>query len=524
MQLTSRRVAPQPAAALTASTMSPAAYLWWAMTSIVLGGYISVLTNHIMNMVIPKMMSDLGTDVVTIRWVVTAYMIANATAMPLAGWLARTMGARQLYIGCLIIFVSGTAACGAATSIPMLILFRIFQGIGGGLIMPVTMLLMLDLYPAERRGLGTSIWSMGASCGSLTGIPLGGIVAEHLSWRAAFYLTMPPGILALLIALFMMKPSPRERHVPFDWWGFLTLSVAMITLLLALSNGQREGWDATPIVLLFGLFVVSLGAFLWIEPRVPTPLVDLRLFRSQQYALGIGLCLVAGAMFNGGPFLLSLFLQRLYDFSVQDAAMIMFPSSAFLVFFTPVSGWASDRMDARYLMIVGYVLYAMFGVAMVFADLRLSAMMLLIIYFGRGLGLGLSYSVIYPIAISGLETARGKAATTLLNLCITLGGALTVSILAAILEQRQQVRAAWLAETQQLTEVGTQQGLHVMETLATQIGGGLPTATHAQVLLSQFLEQQAALLAFNDTFGAFVVVSLCGILLALFFRRARPLR
>ncbi len=166
----------------------------------------------------------------------------------------------------------------------------------------------------------------------------------------------------------------------------------------------------------------------------------------------------------------------------------------------------------------------MFGVAMVFADLRLSAWMLLLIYFGRGLGLGLSYSVIYPIAISGLEAAKGKAATTMLNLCITLGGALTVSMLAAILEQRQYVRAAWLAETQQLSEVGTQHGLRAIETLATQLGGALPDATHARVLLSQLVDQEAALLAFNDTFATFVVISLCGIALALFFRRARPVR
>ena len=420
--------------------MSSSAYLWWAMTSIVLGGYISVLTNHVMNMVIPKMMSDLGTDVITIRWVVTAYMIANAVVMPLSGWLSRTLGARDLYIGCLLVFVGSTVACGMATSVPMIIVFRVMQGAGGGLIMPVTMLLMLDLYPAEKRGLGTSIWSMGASCGSLTGIPLGGFVAEHLSWRAAFYLILPAGLVALFIACCIMRRSPRERGVPFDWWGAGTLSVAMVALMLALSNGQREGWDSAPIMGLLVLLALSLGAFLLIEPHVKTPIVDLRAFRSTQYAIGIGLCLIAGAMFNGGPFLLSLFLQRMYDFSVQDAAMIMFPSSAFLVLFTPLSGWASDRIDARYLMLLGYGCYAIFGLCMMFADLRLSAMALLIIYFGRGVGLGLSYSVIYPIAISGLEPARGKAATTLLNLCVTLGGALNVSMLAALLEQRQQVR------------------------------------------------------------------------------------
>src|SRR5256885_1243722 len=193
MRAPSRAVATHATPSIAATPSTSSAYLWWAMTSIVLGGYISVLTNHVMNMVLPKMMSDLGTDVITIRWVVTAYMISNAVVMPLAGWLARTLGARDLYIGCLLVFVGSTVACGMATSVPMLVVFRVIQGAGGGLIMPVTMFLMLDLYPAGKRGLGTSIWSMGASCGSLTGIPLGGFVAEHLSWRAAFYLTLPVG-------------------------------------------------------------------------------------------------------------------------------------------------------------------------------------------------------------------------------------------------------------------------------------------------------------------------------------------
>ena len=492
------------------------------MTAIVLGGYISVLTNHVMNMVLPKMMSDLGTDVITIRWVVTAYMIANAVVMPLSGWLARTLGARDLFIYCLVVFIGSTVACGMATSVPILIVFRVIQGASGGLLMPVTMLIMLDLYPADKRGLGTSIWSMGASCGSLTGIPLGGFVAEHLSWRAAFYLILPAGVVALFIACFIMRKSPRERGVPFDWCGALSLGTAMVALLLALSNGQREGWDSGPIVALLLLFGVALGVFVLIEPHTKTPIVDLRAFRSPQYAIGIGLCLIAGAMFNGGPFLLSLFLQRMYDFSVQDAAIIMFPSSAFLVVLTPIAGWASDRIDARYLMTLGYLFYAVFGLYMTFADLRLSALALLIIYFGRGLGLGLSYAVIYPIAISGLEFARGKASTTLLNLCVTMGGALNVALLAAILEQRQHVCYALLAETQVLPAVGTQQTLRSLEAVAAQLGGTLAPAAHARVLLGRLIDQEALLLAFNDTFSTFVLISLCGLILALWFRRAHP--
>ena len=173
-------------------------------------------------------------------------------------------------------------------------------------------------------------------------------------------------------------------------------------------------------------------------------------------------------------------------------------------------------------MLLGYLCYAVFGLYMTFADLRLSAFALLIIYFGRGFGLGLSYSVIYGIAISGLEALRGKAATVLLNLCVTLGGALNVALLAALLEQRQQVRYALLAETQALPAVGTQHALRALEAVAAQLGGALAPAAHARVLLSRLINQEALLLAFNDTFSTFIAISLAGLVLALFFRRARP--
>ncbi len=491
------------------------------MTSLVLGGYISVLNNHVINVVIPKMMSGLGTDVITIRWVVTAYMLANAVMIPLTSWLARVLGTRQLYVYSLVIFIVSAVVCGMANSVSALIVFRVIQGIGGGIIMPVTMLLMLDIFPAEKRGLGTAIWGMGASCGSLTGIPLGGILAEHLSWRAAFYANVPPGAIALIIAVFIMRASPRERGVPFDGMGFVALSTALISLILALSNGQREGWDSAPILTLIAIFTLSFVAFVLIELQIEDPMVDLSMFRHLSYNLAFILALIVGAMFSGGPFILSLWLQQMYDLSVQQAAMILFPSSAFLVILTSFSGWASDHIDHRALMILGFICYALFGLLMMFADLRFIPFVILLIYFGRGLGLGMTFPVILAVGISGFDPVRGKRASTILNLCIVLGGALSVAILAVILDQRLQVRQAWLAETQQLTAVGTQQALQHLEALSQQVGGTLPASLHAKVLLGRLVAHEARLLAFSDSFIMFIAICLTGIALTVFFRRAQ---
>jgi hypothetical protein len=273
--------------------------------------------------------------------------------------------------------------------------------------------------------------------------------------------------------------------------------------------------------MLFAICGVSFIAFLVIEPQVKTPMVDLGAFKSPPYVMAVVLSLIAGAMFSGGPFLLSLFLQCLYDLSVQQAAMIMFPSSAFLVLCTSFTGWASDRMDHRPLMMLGYLCYATFGGLMLFVDLRVTPLFLLMMYFGRGLGLGFTYSVLYPVGISGFDPVRGKASTTMLKLCVTLGGALSVALLAAILDQRQEVRQALLAETQQLTAVGTQQALQTLESVAP-VGSALSPSLHAKMMLAQLIHHEAFILAFNDAAFLFVVTSLGGLVLAPFFRRGRP--
>ncbi len=158
---------------------------------------------------------------------------------------------------------------------------------------------------------------------------------------------------------------------------------------------------------------------------------------------------------------------------------------------------------------------------MLYADLRFTPLVLLVVYFGRGLGLGFTYSVIYPVGISGFDPTRAKAASTVLNLCITLGGTWAVALLAAILDQRQQIRQAWLAETQQLTAAGTQQALQTLETVAARLSGAIPPDLYANILLSRVVNQEALILAFNDASALFIVISLCGILIVPFFRRAR---
>ncbi len=189
-----------------------------------LGPFINILDTNVVNVALPRMMSGLATDILTIRWVVTAYLIATAVTMPAIGWIGRTLGNQRLYVIGLSVFTGSSMLCGMAPNVELLILFRIFQGLGAGVLMPISWALMIEVAPPEQRGMATSIWAIGASLGSLAGLPIGGYFADAVDWRTVFYVNAVPGGLAILGTALLVPTSAREDRVAFDGWGFLALS------------------------------------------------------------------------------------------------------------------------------------------------------------------------------------------------------------------------------------------------------------------------------------------------------------
>ncbi len=318
-----------------------------------LGPFINILDTNVVNVALPRMMSGLGTDILTIRWVVTAYLIATAVTMPAIGWIGRRLGNQRLYAMGLSVFTGASALCGIAPSVEFLILFRILQGLGAGVLMPISWALMIQIAPPEQRGMATSIWAIGASLGSLAGLPIGGYFADAVDWRAVFYVNFIPGSLAVLGTILLVPVSEREDRVPFDGWGFLTLSIALVSLLVALSQVQQEGWDAPLILTLLALCGLAIPVFLLIEHYSSNPLIDLQLYRSVLYASGTIVTLVMGVFFYASSFLIILFAQLVLDHSVQQSALMLVPGSIAMIMAAYTAGWLVDRFEPRLAMLLG---------------------------------------------------------------------------------------------------------------------------------------------------------------------------
>ena len=495
------------------------------MLCCMLGPFINILDTNVVNVALPRMMSGLATDVLTIRWVVTAYLIATAVTMPTIGWIGRRLGNQRLYALGLSVFTGASALCGMAPSVEVLILLRIVQGIGAGVLMPISWALMMEVTPPEQRGRATALWSIGASLGGLAGLPIGGYFADAVDWRTVFYVNFIPGSLAVLGTLCLIPASAREEHVPFDGWGFMTLSIALVSLLVALSQVQQEGWDSGFILALLALCGLAVPLFLLIERHTATPLIDLSLYRGLLYTSGTLVAIIMGVFFYASSFLIILFAQLVLDYSVQQSALVLIPGSLAMIIMSYAAGHLVDRFEPRVPMLVGLMGFGLCCYLMMLADLRISAGFIAWVYIWRGIGLGFLNAPVFAVATSGLHPPRARMASSLLSLSLVLGGTFGISLLSTLLERWQTIHQARFAELQLHTAVGTQQALRTFTEMADRLGLSPDYAgLYAHTQLSDLLGRESLIHALNDCFAFVLVLTICCVGLVLMMRIVRQPR
>ena len=287
----------------------------WVAATVAVSGLLVSMNQTAMQIALPQIMTVFGLNLDQAQWLVIAYVIAGAMVVPAVGWLGNRLGNRTLYLLALAVFVTGSALCALAWSGPALLTFRILQGLGGGPIPPMTMLFLSSVFPPAQRGRAMGLFGMGQTAGPILGTVLGGYLTEYLSWRLVFLLNVGPGLGCIVLVLLVL-PTVREAvHQAFDLAGLLTLGTCLVSLLVALSWGQQEGWDAPLIQRLLLVAGAAFVAFLACELRTEAPLVDLRLYRNVTFAAVSGVMLLYFMVFTASTFLQVLLLQRLLDYT-----------------------------------------------------------------------------------------------------------------------------------------------------------------------------------------------------------------
>lgn len=332
---------------------------WLAAVIVMIGIFIALLDATIVDIVLPKMMSSLNTDTYGVQWVVISYLTAAAIAMTSVEWLGAKIGHRNTYLIGLVIFTFFSALCGQASSISFMNFSRFMQGLGEGIIVPIGMTILCEVFPDEERGTALGVYGLGASCAPALGPTLGGIITEHLSWRWIFYVNLPIGIVGIFLTIVLLRETSPDHEKPrrFDLLGFLCMAIAFGSLITFLSKGQEKGWLQSDYILsLIAVFVISFPLFIALQLKRSDPLFDLRVFRYRDFTLSI-ICMFIFSMSIYGIFLLfPMYLERFRQFTTLTAGLTMLPGSILAGLGVLAAGILSDKYSPRKLFLTSSVL------------------------------------------------------------------------------------------------------------------------------------------------------------------------
>jgi MFS transporter, DHA2 family, multidrug resistance protein len=507
---------PRAPAVVPRSFAESPAYKWWVTWTIMVGAFLFALDSTIVNIAIPKIMTSISADLNQIQWVLIIYMIGMAVVMPTVGWLSDLIGYKWLYTGSLALFTTSSVLCGMAWSPHSLIFFRFIQGLAAGSIAPTAMAVIFRVFPPQQRGLGMGIYSLGWTFGPILGPTLGGYLTDTISWRAIFYINLPIGIIGVALAATIMAADLSQRRSrQLDLLGLVTMATFVVTVLLALSQGNIEGWNSHYIISLFVIAGLALVLFLGVELLVRDPLVDLHLYRNSTYAVATFVGVLMGFGMFGQNLLVPLFLEDYLEHTALQAALLMLPGVVLTGAFSPLVGKWSDQLDPRLFLVLGFLLAAASSLWFAWMGPQPEPSTLVWALIVRS-GLGFVFP---PLANLGLRTlAREQigAASGLLNITRQISGMGGIALAGVLLERWHYMHHLTGAEHLASSVVGVDQVQRTLEGMLQRAGevGGL-VQTKAQALLSRYLTQESLVVAFQDCFIVFALVFVAAALASL---------
>jgi DHA2 family multidrug resistance protein len=498
---------PPPSATGSSAFADRPSYKWWVTWTIMIGSFLFALDTTIVNIAIPKIMTSISADLNQIQWVLIIYMIGMAVVMPAAGWLSDLFGHKWLYTGSLVVFTLSSILCGLAWSPTSLIFFRLLQGLGAGAIAPTATAVIYRVFPPQQRGFGMGIYSLGWTFGPILGPTLGGYLTDTISWRAIFYINLPIGIVGVAMAVTIMAADLSSRRPRrFDFLGLATMVTGVVTLLVALSQGNREGWNSSYIVWLFIIAGASLGLFVLIELCVRDPLVDLRLYRNANYAMATLVGVLLGLGMFGSNLLLPLFLEDFLEYTALQAALLMLPGVVLTGGFSPLAGKLSDRFNPRIFLVLGFLLTAASTYWFAWMGLQTEGKTLIYALIVRG-SLGLVFPPLIMLGLHALASEEISAASGLLNITRQIAGMGGIALAGVLLERWHYMHHLTGAAHLASSTVDMEQVQGRLEWMLHSAGdGGELLHTKVQAVLSRYVTMESLAVAFQDCFMVFALV------------------
>ncbi|MEI2399824.1 DHA2 family efflux MFS transporter permease subunit [Paenibacillus phytohabitans] len=469
------------------------------LLAIIAGVFMVVLDSTAMNVALSRLVVDFNTDLHTLQWVITGYMLAQASVIPLSGWLSDRFGAKNVFLTAVIVFTIGSILCATPSSAEWLVVFRVLQGLGGGCVLPVGMAYVYRLAPKSKVGVVMGIMGIPVLFAPAIGPVLSGWLVEYHSWRWIFLINIPIGIICVLIGLRKL-PNAAKNTVPgMDKFGMVLGPLAFASLTYGVSQGAQS-WTSDKTLIGLSLGAVALIAFVIAELRSKTPLLELRILKSVDFTTGIIVQWIAQFGLYGALFLLPQFLQQARGFGAFDTGLTLLPQAIASGLMMPIAGILFDRIGVRWLVVCGLSLVsgALFQYSHVDLTTQSRDLILPLIMCGAGMGM-----MMMPMNTHLLNKAPGNLVnrvTSLTNSMQQVINSLAVSTLVTILTARTSAR-----------------GLEMQEAAAA--AGQTVDGASKEAL--QLAKQTVLAQGFADTFHIMIFVAIGGAVLGLLLRRGR---
>jgi MFS transporter, DHA2 family, multidrug resistance protein len=504
----------------------PIANPWLIAATVALAAFMEVLDTSIANVALPHIAGNLGASTDQGTWVLTSYLVANAIILPTGGWASSVIGRRNFFMLCIVIFTVSSFLCGIAPSLPILLICRVFQGIGGGGLQPMAQAIMADSFEEKKRGQAFALYGLVAVLAPSIGPTIGGWITDNYSWRWIFYINIPVGILAFILTSRLVQDPPwikadRSNLRKLDYMGLGLLTVAMGGLQIMLDKGEENDWFASPFIRTFGaLFVFGMIALIWWEWRNKSPLMNLKLFKFKNFAICCLLMMLVGGVLNAATVLQPQFLQQLLGYTATSAGLALTAGGISLVIVMPLAGIATGKFAARNLAAVGF---AFFAAAYYYVSTHITLNMT----FGEASMLRVLQMVPIPFcfisitnaAYVGLPKEASNQVSGLINFARNVGGSIFIAVTSAIVTNRSLFHQAQL---QNHMQTGSQPYANTLHSLSGFFGGGAGGANLARANIYNQLNQQAGSLAYQDIYRMLCWMSCIMVLFAFLLSKNRP--